>query len=276
MPAWRASGIWPTTLHTVWGTTPAANDRAVLEILDRHWFRKTLLSAVPPPVQFEVPAREWRMGQVIETIPAALHGAFVTFDADGRVMALGAPTLLHGIRSDPPAYRFHSPLLPELGQLHRLEHLDLGYRSKDTHFDSHQRAEAAILNPGDSLPEGIGALTGAIPPQLGQLSRLRYLDLQGHFLIGPLPPTLGRLASLEYLDLNNNWLTGSLPPELGRLPNLQRLDLSHNQLTALPPELGQLANLQHLDLRRQPTDRAAPRTGPTRQPAASRPAPATN
>ena len=43
------------SLHTTWGTTPAANDRAVLEILDRHWLRRTLLSAVPPPVQFEVP-----------------------------------------------------------------------------------------------------------------------------------------------------------------------------------------------------------------------------
>ena len=42
-------------LDTVWGTTPTANDRAVLEILDEYWFGETLLSAEPPPVQFEIP-----------------------------------------------------------------------------------------------------------------------------------------------------------------------------------------------------------------------------
>ena len=58
------------TLHTVWGTTPAANDRTVLEILDAHWFRKTLLSAEPPPVQFEVPEHVWGYRAYEETRPA--------------------------------------------------------------------------------------------------------------------------------------------------------------------------------------------------------------
>ena len=75
-------------LDTVWGTTPAANDRAVLEVLDAHWFGETLLSAEPPPVQFEVPEHSEHMRG---TFPAARVGAFVTFDADGRVTALGAP-----------------------------------------------------------------------------------------------------------------------------------------------------------------------------------------
>ncbi len=224
------------SLHTVWGTTPAANDRAVLEILDEHWFRETLLSAVLPPAQFEVPARELRQGYFRETIPAANLGAFVTFDADGRVTALGAPTraLDWSPEWDPesPIYHFHGPLLPELGQLHRLEHLDLGYR---------------ILNWGRP-PEDTGALTGAIPSQLGQLARLRYLDLQGQRLVGPLPPELGHLASLEYLNLDTNRLQGFLPPELGQLPSLRHLDLSRNGLTVLPPELGQLPSLRHLDL----------------------------
>ena len=58
-------------LHTVWGTTPAANDRAVLEILDEHWFGEILLSAEPPPAQFEVPAHVWGSGTHAETRPAA-------------------------------------------------------------------------------------------------------------------------------------------------------------------------------------------------------------
>ena len=245
-------------LHTTWGTTPIANDRAVLEILDRHWFGETLLSAEPPPVQFEVPEHSEHMRG---TFPAARVGAFVTFDADGRVKALGAPTNELKRVAGAPVYNFNGPLLPELGQLHHLEHLDLGYR---TYFERDAKHR--------SVGRGPDSLTGAIPPQLWRLPRLRHLDLQGQLLAWILPSDMGRLASLEYLDLGNNWLSGPLPPELerlaslkhldlsgndfteplppalGRLARLQRLDLSGNNLTALPPALGQLPNLQHLNL----------------------------
>ncbi len=223
------------SLHTTWGTTPAANDRAVLEVLDRHWFRRTLLSAEPPPVQFEVPAHvEIKRG----TIPGATVGAFVTFDADGRVTALGAPTNEPKERAGAPVYDFHGPLLPELGQLHHLEHLDLGYR---TYFEISAKERA--------MGRGPESLTGAIPPQLWRLPRLRYLDLQGQLLAWPLPSDMGHLASLEYLDLGHNWLSGPLPPELGRLASLKHLDLGGNDFTEpLSPALGQLASLEHLDL----------------------------
>ena len=216
------------SLHTTWGTTPAANDRAVLEILDRHWFRRTLLSAVPPPVQFEVPEHSVHMRG---TFPAARVGAFVTFDADGRVTALGAPSNEPKARAGAPVYDFHAPLLPELGQLHRLEHLDLGYTSER---DAKYR----------DLGWGPESLTGAIPPQLLRLPRLRHLDLQGQLLAWTLPSELGRLASLEYLDLSHNWLSGPLPPELGRLTSLRHLLLSGNEFTGpIPPELGRLTDL---------------------------------
>ena len=108
------------TLHTVWGTTPAANDRAVLEVLDAHWFGETLLSAEPPPVQFKVPVHVGGFDIYVQTIPAALVGAFVTFDADGRVTALGAPTNESKAGAGAPVHLFHGSLPAELGQLHRL------------------------------------------------------------------------------------------------------------------------------------------------------------
>ena len=267
-------GYLAYALDTAWGTTPAANDRAVLEILDAHWFRKTLLSAVPPPEQFEVPAREMRMGDVMRTIPATRLGAFVTFDADGRVTALGAPTRAIGSDEESPGYHFHGPLLPELGQLHRLEHLDLGYRHVEAHPAGWTRRQivAASLDRDGSILVDMGALTGAIPPQLGQLARLRYLDLQGQLLAGPLPPEMGRLASLEYLDLGSNWLAGPLPPELGQLTNLQTLDLSGNRLIAFPPELGSTRQSGTSFPDEQSTDRPpAPRVGPACQLAEARP-----
>ncbi len=94
-------------------------------------------------------------------------------------------------------------------------------------------------------------LSGRIPPELGLLTSLEKLSLQGraHQLSGAIPPELGRLASLEKLILNNNELTGAIPPELGRLASLEKLNLASNQLSgAVPAELGNLANLTQLYL----------------------------
>ena len=94
-------------------------------------------------------------------------------------------------------------------------------------------------------------LTGSIPPQLGQLAQLQVLDLSYNELTGTIPPQLGQLGHLQSLNLGHNQLTGSVPSQLGRLGHLQKLDLSYNQLTgAIPPPLGQLGHLQVLNLGR--------------------------
>ena len=88
-------------------------------------------------------------------------------------------------------------------------------------------------------------LTGPIPPELGQLPSLEWLILSGNALTGPIPHELGDLAGLLGLYLNDNALTGPIPPELGQLSSLQRLYLSGNALTGpIPRELGQLSHLQ--------------------------------
>ena len=58
-----------------------------------------------------------------------------------------------------------------------------------------------------------------------------------------LPPEIGQLNNLEYLDIDNNRLE-NLPPEIGQLNNLQILRINNNHLESLPPEIGQLENLQ--------------------------------
>jgi len=69
--------------------------------------------------------------------------------------------------------------------------------------------------------------------------------LMSNGLKGKLPPEIGQLTNLDYLNLKNNELTG-LPPEIGQLSNLLGLILSNNQLTELPEEIGQLSNLYWL------------------------------
>ena len=93
-------------------------------------------------------------------------------------------------------------------------------------------------------------LSGQLPAELGNLTRLQELNLGANRLVGDIPPELSRLSSLTTLDLSNNQLTGAIPPELGSIAGLRELYLGNNGLTgAIPPELGQLSNLRALDLR---------------------------
>ena len=81
-------------------------------------------------------------------------------------------------------------------------------------------------------------LNGRIPPELGRLDGLVWLDLSDNHLTGPVPPELGRLVALRGLSLDRNDLSGALPPELGRLGRLESLWLRENRLTGpVPPEL---------------------------------------
>jgi leucine-rich repeat protein SHOC2 len=89
-------------------------------------------------------------------------------------------------------------------------------------------------------------LTGAVPAEIGRLSALRELDLDGNELTS-VPAEIGQLTSLEKLYLGDNQLT-SLPAEIGQLTALEELYLEGNQLTSLPAEIGQLASLESLTL----------------------------
>ena len=92
-------------------------------------------------------------------------------------------------------------------------------------------------------------LTGTIPPELRHLSDLDRLSLLGNDLTGIIPPELGDLSNLHFLRLHLNHLTGTIPPELGHLSNLEELNLGNNELEgSIPPELGDLSGLRQLSL----------------------------
>ena len=109
--------------------------------------------------------------------------------------------------------------------------------------------ELANLTKLTSLSLSSNQLTGSIPSELGKLSNLTILSLWGNDLSGGIPPELGDLSNLKELILHNNGLTGAIPPELGKLTNLEDLFLAGNRLSGdIPSELGSLSNLEFLSL----------------------------
>ena len=96
----------------------------------------------------------------------------------------------------------------------------------------------------------IGSTVGnTIPTEIGSLTQLTYLDLDGNQLTGPIPSTLGSLTLLDGLGLSSNQLTGPIPSTLGSLTLLTTLQLWENQLTSpIPSTLGSLTLLDGLGL----------------------------
>ena len=82
---------------------------------------------------------------------------------------------------------------------------------------------------------GRNNLSGTIPPELGQLGQLRYLELHHNNLSGTIPPELGQLSNLITLWLGHNRLSGRIPPELGNLSNLKVANIIGNNFTGCLP-----------------------------------------
>ena len=68
-------------------------------------------------------------------------------------------------------------------------------------------------------------LSGGFPSELGELARLRWLDLGFNELSGGIPPELGGLTHLQWLDLGSNKLRGGMPTNLQQLSELTLLDI---------------------------------------------------
>lgn len=104
--------------------------------------------------------------------------------------------------------------------------------------------ELANLTFLSSIHLARNALTGSIPTELSGLTNLTSLMLYDNQLAGSLPPELGNLTALRFLMVADNHLSGSIPTELGALTNLENLDLRGNLLTgSIPAELGNLTKL---------------------------------
>lgn len=94
------------------------------------------------------------------------------------------------------------------------------------------------------------ALSGSLPPEIGDLTGLVSLDLSENPSIGgPIPDEIGNLINLEILDIGSTYLTGTLPSGIAGLGSLKHLDVSSSNLSGpVSPVIGSLHALEHLNL----------------------------
>jgi len=100
-----------------------------------------------------------------------------------------------------------------------------------------------LSNNGSFFP---GDLHGSIPPEIGNLSNLRYLWIDFANLSGNIPSEIGNLSNLKDLALWYNQLSGNIPPEIGNLSNLETLTVEDNPLTGtIPASLANLTKMRY-------------------------------
>jgi len=72
-------------------------------------------------------------------------------------------------------------------------------------------------------------LTGILPREIGWLSNLQKLMLEGNNISGPFPDNFfDKLRRLNWFDISFNDMTGTIPPELWTRPIIQYIYLNNN------------------------------------------------
>ncbi|WIA36917.1 hypothetical protein OEZ86_008162 [Tetradesmus obliquus] len=124
---------------------------------------------------------------------------------------------------------------------------------------------AAAVAGLDKLVElafvGQPGITGTLPADWSNLTKLQYIQLKATSLTGSIPASWGNLAQLSMLDLAGNALTSTLPASLGNLKQLDMLSVRQNQLEgSIPAALGSCKALSTLGLGRNKLNGSLPDT----------------
>nr|GMD12194.1 MDIS1-interacting receptor like kinase 2-like [Ipomoea batatas] len=84
---------------------------------------------------------------------------------------------------------------------------------------------------------------------------LTGFNITGNSFNGSIPPAIGDLSNLVFLDLSYNRFDGSIPPQIGNLTELQHLDLSANYFISgvIPHQIGNLQKVCFLDFGYSPS-----------------------
>ncbi|GLT65848.1 hypothetical protein SLA2020_382530 [Shorea laevis] len=90
-------------------------------------------------------------------------------------------------------------------------------------------------------------LIGSIPPQIGNLSFLRGINLAENIFQGEIPQEIGRLSRLRFLNLSSNALQGEVPGNLSFCSSLEVLNVSYNMLVGKIPNSLETLGMEKLN-----------------------------
>ncbi|KAL9339660.1 hypothetical protein Peur_068675 [Populus x canadensis] len=140
----------------------------------------------------------------------------------------------------------------------------LQYNSRDSVSSSQQSFEFTTKNVSLSYRGTIiqyitgidfscNNFTGEIPPEIGNLSMIKVLNLSHNSLTGPIPPTFSNLKEIESLDLSYNKLDREIPPQLTELFSLEVFNVAHNNLSGkTPARVAQFATFEESSYKDNP------------------------
>jgi LRR receptor-like serine/threonine-protein kinase FLS2 len=93
------------------------------------------------------------------------------------------------------------------------------------------------------------ALSGEIPEEIGNLTKLIALQLGGNRFAGRIPASVSNMSSLQKLTLQQNRLDGALPDEIFGLRQLTILSVASNRFVGpIPDAVSNLRSLSFLDM----------------------------
>ncbi|PHU16796.1 hypothetical protein BC332_12491 [Capsicum chinense] len=96
--------------------------------------------------------------------------------------------------------------------------------------------KGSILKYMKGIDLSSNILTGEIPIELGNLSKIHALNLSHNHFVGRIPDTFSNLHEIESLDLSYNSLSGRIPVGLLELYRLAIFSVAYNNLSgAVPP-----------------------------------------
>ncbi|KAL0836425.1 hypothetical protein Bca101_088314 [Brassica carinata] len=121
-----------------------------------------------------------------------------------------------------------------------------GYLDFSVEFTSKRRYDSYTGESFDfifGLDFSDNELSGEIPRELGDLQKMRALNLSYNSLSGLVPESFSNLTDKESIDLSSNVLNGSIPHNLTKLDYLVIFNVSHNNLSSSIPSQGKFLTL---------------------------------
>ncbi|KAE8772065.1 Receptor-like protein 12 [Hordeum vulgare] len=92
---------------------------------------------------------------------------------------------------------------------------------------------------------------GPIPSAIGNMTRLKSLNIDNCDFLGPIPSSIGKLVNLRSLEIFGVYKDiGPIPSSIGKLVNLRSLEIFgvYKDIGPMPSAVGNLSNLESLEI----------------------------